>query len=206
MISKKYPTSIYNVLMEKGNCYIATADFRSIEENITFSKLSFLFENIKSSDIVVLDSNIEPVELEKIILNLSNNNCKIFFETISFEKARRARDILNNIFFTSPDILEFNALVEGSASVFDYMEKHNIEYILRTEGSSGSTLFRKKDKETIHYEPKKVLNLKDTTGAGDFLFSKIVQFFYKGKSIEESIEMATDEVIEYLVKTNINIQ
>ncbi|MCR4421163.1 MAG: hypothetical protein GYA61_05175 [Spirochaetales bacterium] len=202
MIVKDYPTSIYNVLMQQGSCYIATADFRIIEKNLTFSKLSNILSKIKEDDIVVLDSNIHNDELEKIFNNLSERKIKIFFETISFEKTKRAKNTLKNIYFTSPDNLEFDALIEGYESVFDCMENQNIEYILRTDGADGSTLFKKKDRSFVKYKPKRVLNVKDTTGAGDFLFSKIIQLSFEGFSIEKSIEIASEKVIEYLIKLN----
>jgi len=202
MIAKEFPTSIYNVLMQKGSCYIATADFRIIEKNLIFSKISFILKNINENDLAILDSNIQKDELEKIINNLSERKIKIFFETISLEKTKRAKDIIKNIYFTSPDTLEFNELLEGYESIFDYMEKQNIEYILRTDGADGSTLFKKKEKSYLIYKPKRVLNVKDTTGAGDFLFSKIVQLFSEGFSIEKSVEIATDEVLIYLEELN----
>ncbi|MFN3412122.1 MAG: PfkB family carbohydrate kinase [Exilispira sp.] len=200
--SNEFPTSIYNVLMESGNCYIATADFRIIEKNLIFKNIPFFFDKIGENDLSVIDSNIEPSELEKIILELTKKRCKIFFETISFEKAKRVKNILKNIYFTSPDIYEYNALIENEKSVFDYMDKQNIEYILRTEGPKGSTLFRRSDKSIRFYKNEKELKVKDTTGAGDFLFSKIVQLFFEGYSIEEAIGLASKKVIQYLIDLN----
>lgn len=201
-IDDKHSGPIYNALMEEGNCYIATSDFKVIEKQLKFSKLESLLDNIKDNDLVVFDSNILPEELDKIFNKLSKCGCKIFFETISLEKAQRIKTKLNNIFFTAPDIHEFNALIENSDSIYDYMEKQNIEYILKTEGKNGAKLYNKTNKNCINFKPKKQLKVKDTTGAGDFLFSKIIESYFKGFSIEKSIEIAMDKVLDYLIQLN----
>ncbi len=200
--SSIFPTSIYNVLMEKGECLIATSDFRIIENELNFEKIKNLLDKLSEKDICVLDSNINPQELYKVIKELKTKNCKIFFETISIEKTKRCKDLINNIFLTTPDILEFNELIDGYDSVYEFMEKKKIEFILKTEGSNGSILYKRKTKEEKRFLPKKVLKLKDTTGAGDFLFSKILESFYNGFSIEKSIEISMEKVLDYLILIN----
>lgn len=202
LMSEKYPTSIYNTLMENGDCYVATADFRIIEENLNFSNILPFLEKIEEKDICILDSNIDNFELEKILLKLKTKKCKIFFETISMEKAKRAKEVLKDIYFTSPDIHEFNSLVEGNTSVFEYMEKQNIEYILKTQGPDGAILYKKKDKNSFVFKPSRVLDTKDTTGAGDFLFAKVVESIANGFSIKESITIGMEKVLDYLYKIN----
>lgn len=201
-LTKKYSTAIYNVLMQAGSCYIATADFSIIENNLSFENLKSILNLLEEKDICVLDANLLPSEIEKINNFISKKNCKTFFETISYEKAKRAKEVIENIFFTSPDNIEYNAMVEGYESIFNYMNSKKIEYILKTEGGNGSFLYSLKDKTTRHFKPKKVLNLKDTTGAGDFLFSKIIEYTYHNYDIEKSIIKAMDDVLDYLIKIN----
>jgi sugar/nucleoside kinase (ribokinase family) len=198
----KYQTSIYSAFMEGGNCLVAAADFEIIEKTLTFDIIHPILEKVESKDICVIDSNLDPEECEKIILFLNSKGCIIFFETISLQKTLRVAPILKNIFFTAPDVIEFNALLEGYSTVEEMIKDRNIQYILKTDGKNGSILYGLDLKEPIHFKPPEELAVYDTTGAGDFLLSKIIEAFLMSKKIEESINYASEKVVEYLKELN----
>jgi len=198
----KYQTSIYSAFMEGGNCLVAAADFEIIEKTLTFDIIHPILEKVDSKDICVIDSNLDPEECEKIILFLNSKGCKIFFETISLQKTLRVANILKNIFFTAPDVIEFNALLEGYSNIEQMIRDRNIQYILKTDGENGSILYGLDLKEPIHFKPPEELDVYDTTGAGDFLLSKIIEAFLMSRKIEESINYESEKVVEYLKELN----
>lgn len=193
MIDNK-KTAFYNGLMENGELLYGASNFNILENNLKFNDITKILNNINKNDIIVIESNLNPVTINSLINFLKNKNVYIFFETISVEKVKRVKNFIKNIFFTTPDLNEFKTLINLNKfyplnfltykfltpRLSGFLKNKNIKYLLLTRGKNGSTLFYLKNKKlkVKNFLPFEKLKLHSTNGAGDYLFSKIIECFH----------------------------
>lgn len=214
-------TSFYNALMQNGELLYGASNFDILENHLSFNFITKILNNLKPKDIVVLDANLNSELIKLLIKYLEKKEIFIFFETISIEKTKRVKKYFNNIFFSSPEINEFKTLINLRTiplskfiknKTFSLLKNKNIKYLLVTKGRNGSTLyFIEKDRlKKIDFYPNEKLNLKSTNGAGDYLFSKVIENLSKILEKKENILFShncikKDEIIncikESIIKT-----
>ncbi|MBF0365562.1 MAG: hypothetical protein HQK50_08315 [Oligoflexia bacterium] len=139
-VCKKFSNGKYLALMESGSLLYGASDNSAIESGFDKRFLKQETARIKKGSIVILEANLLPVTISKIIKDLHSSpkskNTKIIFETVSTFKALRSKKALKNLFLLTPTLEELQALLPSAVindnKIFAYMKKNKIKNILLT--------------------------------------------------------------------------
>ncbi|OQB41992.1 MAG: Bifunctional protein HldE [candidate division CPR1 bacterium ADurb.Bin160] len=119
-----------------------------------------------------------------VILPLKKKlNCKIVVDPVP-----KNWEIYNECFLIKPNEKEFDSIHE-KYNILSSPE-NKFEYILRTEGPKGMTLFESNTIEQIYRYVPETKNVVDIIGAGDVVISALSYCLLKKMSLEESIFIA----------------
>ncbi len=190
--TSKYGTGTYlAVLNEENDMDVAIAsmgcfaelDKKYIEDNR---------EIISNSQIVFFDTNLEEEILHYAVKVFKNN--KLFLDTVSHEKALRAKDIIGYFHTIKPNRLEAEALSgieirseEDLKTTADYFHDQGVVNVFITLGEEG--VFYSDGEKQDKYKPKRIVP-KNATGAGDAFQAGLAYAELKGMEIEEQAKFA----------------
>lgn len=153
-------------------------------------------DSMQSNEVYLILDKFMPINLEFL---QSINNVKVCLDIghIRFFEHFTKKYLLN--FFKHANYVQLNNSVlellfdrlnvKDEAELFDLLD---LELLVLTKGKRGALfLFRDNDKNivSIFKEPEIVVNAKDTSGAGDAFFSRVVrEFAYSNKIDKEFVD------------------
>lgn len=120
-------------------------------------------EAIVSAACVVIDANLAPVTIERIVTTCNEADVPVVLEPVSVAKAARLRRVRGDIFLATPNDAEYAAL----------SDLPNIQRFAVTSGPRGATLY---DRHTdlVSHHPAGRATVVDETGAGDAFVAGLV--------------------------------
>jgi pseudouridine kinase len=198
------------VMNEKGDLHTACADMA------VFDVIQPPPQNVlDQAEILVLDANPPVHILHQAALYAKRAGVKVLLEPTSVAKALAvARDdsLMSCLTFATPNVDELSAMADGWSTTEDdhdillydgdlslvkplaekVIRRMNSEaYLLVTVGAKGCLLATKKSATSeITFErfpAKKVLHVRNATGAGDTLAGSFVNALLKGKTVPEAV-------------------
>lgn len=184
---------LYLALMESGSLKVAASDLRIVEQSLS---VGFAVEQIgepASDGFLVLDANLSTAVLAELVRNYGKR-MRVVFEPVSVEKSVRHAEALHDLFLMTPTQEEMESLVRGPAQ--EYRRLRRIAHVLVTRGEDGSWLYDEEGEE--HYLPEHVVEVPDTTGAGDLLLASLVSCLHQGVPMREAVRAAMRKVEQRL--------
>lgn len=165
-------TSIYlSVLDDQDDLLIAISSMEILD---TFD-LSCYWDDLENSDVVIIDGNLPEKTIKELFEKLSSD---IYVETVSFQKAKKFINYLNQISFMKPNKNELGALLGRKIRSKQDIEEGALELIrlgvkevLVTSGSLGSFYTTGDISFWIHLVKPEVVQI---NGAGDTLYAGFV--------------------------------
>jgi ribokinase len=145
-------------------------------------------ELIKNSDYILLQNEISQETNEFVILKAKEFNKTIFYNPAPYRKINNS--ILQNVDFFLPNKIEFKKytgeenLEKGIKKLLDL----GVKNIIVTLGTEGSILVNKDEKIKVNSCKVKAI---DTVGAGDTYIGYFIASLASGKSLKESMEIAS---------------
>lgn len=188
------PASIYlSIIDDKGEMLGAISDMEMLElltpEYIATKKKSF-----EETDFIVIDCNLPQATIEYIANNKKPKQ-KIFVDTVSVEKAKKIRNILDKIDVLKTNKLEIESVygeqlknVKETKKACEELLKKGIKKIFVTMGSKG-VLFAD-DKKMIKISLPKGIKAVDVTGAGDIFTAGLIYAEGNNYSTEKMAKFA----------------
>lgn len=143
---------------------------------ITIDLLKYLKENTKARLAGDLDFYISDVRENGEVIKIDNQ----FLDTL-----------LSNLDIAI--ISKKDRIIEGSdEDILRYIADRGVKEVIMTQGSKGALIYSKEEDKIYNIfavRPKRII---DTTGAGDTFFAGYIAARYKGKSMEESGNFASE--------------
>lgn len=215
--SKAYNSACYLALMESGRLKYGAADMRVIEEGLTFDFVVSALQQIKLKDFLVLEANLAP-KLVAEIVEYYSDKCCLIFESVSWEKVLRHGSNLKDLYLLAANREEITFLLsEGKTDtgkevsrseacladelIFSFLAQRKIKNILITSGSSGVSLY--KSNQRLDYPPQIIVEISDTTGAGDRFLSILLSGLDRGSRLESEVPVAMRKVEKALEEGNL---
>ena len=182
------PPPMYVAFMERGELNLGASQMDAVEHALDADTIMESLADAGRGDIVVLDANLHPDVLKKLVL-LLKNRCRVFFEPISSAKASRHKEWLSDIFIMTPDRREFEVLLDAADPdddyIFSYLDSRSIEFLLATRGREGARLYG--HEKRWDFAPGCPLDITDSTGAGDMLTAVLAESVAAGISPEKAL-------------------
>lgn len=191
-ITREYGTGTYlAVLNEENDMDIAIASMGC------FSKLDREYidnsrEIIANSEIIIFDTNLEEEVLHYAVKTFKDN--LLFLDTVSHEKALRAKEIIGYFHTIKPNKIEAEALSgieiksdEDLKKSADYFHEEGVVNVFITLGEDG--VFYSDGKKQGKYKARRIVP-KNATGAGDAFQAGLAHSELKGMEIEEKVKFA----------------
>ncbi len=188
----EYGTGTYlAVLNEDNDMDVAIASMES------FKKLDkkYIDDNrkiISNSEVIVFDTNLEEDVLHYAVQLFKNN--LLFLDTVSHNKALRAKRVIGHFHTIKPNKMEAEALSEMSITskkdlekVVEYFHRKGVINVFITLGEEG--VFYSDGTKKGLYKAKKIVP-KNATGAGDAFQAALVHGQINGMNIEEMVRFA----------------
>ena len=189
---------MYVAFMERGELKVGASQMDAVERTLDVETIIADLAAVTAEDIVILDANLHPNVMERIV-DILKERCMIFFEPISSAKAARHADHLADIFILTPDRREFEVLLgeadPDDAAVYAYLSERNIEYLLATRGREGAPI---PERHWMEFPPGTTLDITDSTGAGDMLTALLAQEIVRGAAPENAVPACMARVEEML--------
>ncbi len=219
--SRAHNSACYLALMESGRLKYGAADMRVIAEGLTFDFVVSVLQQVKLKDFLVLEANLAPGLVAEIVEHYSEK-CNLVFESVSCEKLLRHGSNLKGLYLLAANREEMSFLLSegrkdtgkevsesetGPADeltdelVFSFIEQRKIENIIVTSGSSGVSLY--KSNQRLDYPPQSIVEVSDTTGAGDRFLSMLLSGLDRGSSLEVEVPGAMRKVEKALEEGNL---
>lgn len=195
---------MYVAFMEGGELKVAASDVSAVEialdEAIVVEELSGASRN----DLVIIDANLRADTAVRVAEHL-DGSCRLIFEPVSVGKIERHLETIGGIFLVTPDEEEFDAIIGRSAAdseVYEYLRRRRIENILVTRGKRGLTLYTHRGGAGLRrdYQPRRLVETADSTGAGDILVANIAEGVHAGADLSDAIPVAMARVESFLSK------
>lgn len=199
----KIDTSYIKIIPnESSGTYLAILD-ENMDMDVAISSMdifkhlneNYLNENsftLQSSEIIVLDTNLDKEILEYAVKNYKDK--KLFLDTVSYSKALRAKDVLGYFHTIKPNKLEAQAITGIKIDSYEDLIKASnsihslgVENIVISLGEKGA-FYSTKDYQG-RLRAKKV-NIKNATGAGDAFQAGLVFGEYNLLPFKETIKYA----------------
>jgi sugar/nucleoside kinase (ribokinase family) len=202
---------LYLALMESGSLKVAASDFRIVEQALS---LDFVERHISDSgpdDFLVLDANLSARLLASLVERYAGRT-RVVFEPVSVEKSARHAEALHDLYLLTPTAEELSSLgLLGSADMREFMAARCIAHLLVTQGRDGATLWTGAGEtghgetvpariSSVHFAPARVVEARDTTGAGDLLLAGLLSALQRGQPMEIAVRAAMDGVEARLEK------
>jgi pseudouridine kinase len=209
-ISNTHATSTYlSILDHTGDMAIALSDM-SITEEIDIAYIKKNEEIIKKAEIVVLDTNLSQDTLDYLIHNFPKT--RFIIDTVSSSKARKIKNLLNNLYCIKPNLVEAEVLLDMTISTDEDIhqallgfQKVGIENPMITLGKRGVAFLHN---EQFLILPTQKVNIINANGAGDAFTAGITYGFFHKKNLRETItigSLAAKTALESKDTVNLNL-
>ena len=188
LILENEETSIYlSILDSNGEMNVAISSME-IFKKLTPEYLKQKNKKIESSEIVIVDTNLE-IETIKYITDLKKKS-KIIVDTVSTKKAEKIKDNIGDFYTIKPNKIEAELLSGIKINTNDDLDRagkyfldKGVKNIFITLGSEG-VYYINDNKKGIIKNPK--ITPVNVTGGGDAFVAGIAYAEFYGKSIEEA--------------------
>lgn len=191
-ILKGNPTSIYlSILDGKGDMKLAISHM-DIFDGMTIELIKEKLHIIKSSRLIILDTNIPRDTIEYMVTNYKDID--FFLDTVSTTKAKKVKDIIGNFHTIKPNKLEAEILTGITIQnkddlrrvAYDLLNK-GVKRVFISLGGDG-VYYQDESASKIISTPK--VNVMNATGAGDAFIAGLAYAYLNEYSIEKSAVLA----------------
>ncbi len=180
-----------SILDETGDMVTAIAHMEAINE-LGINYIREKSGHIANSDVMVIDTNLEPEVIEYIVNNFKNIDK--FLDLVSVTKAKKVKDIIGGFHTIKPNKVEAEALTginidteENIKRAINYFLDSGVQNVFITLGRDG-VYYGNRDQINFIDNPRiKVIN---TTGAGDAFTAALVYGYLNNYSIGQSTKFA----------------
>lgn len=185
-ISSNYPTSSYIAIHSKqGDMEVALCDSRTID----YLKPDFFkqyLKKINESDLVLIEANLSEELIDFLFKNITNS--KICIEGVSCPKVVKFKKYLDRIYLFKSNNIEVkeitglkNSSLEDNVS---YLLNKGVKNVVVSNGEKAIVIGENNKVSKVEIVPlETVVN---ATGAGDALYSGIIDHLLKGNSLTDS--------------------
>ncbi|XP_059076745.1 pseudouridine kinase [Cryptomeria japonica] len=108
---------VSNIFDSEGELSAAVADVEAVEKALTAEWINQFSSYIGSAPLLMVDANLHPLALEAACNLAKESNTPVWLEPVSVAKSVRARSILKNVTFISPNEAELIAMAEAVSFV-----------------------------------------------------------------------------------------
>lgn len=171
---------MYVALMQQGALLYGATDASAFEAGMNQTLIDKALTSVTPADLVVADANMHSRALGYLIDQLARRHVPLVFETVSFDKAARAADLVRDVFLTTPTQQELAALLGiddardvDNHLVLQWMVERRVEHVIVTMGSRGLRWLHQGT--ALDLEPTRNVPTSDTTGAGDTFLGHLLQ-------------------------------
>ena len=208
VMPEEMPSMYLSILDENGDMELGISDM-DIIRNITPGYIDEIRHFLEGMDVVALDGNLTADLLEHATFVLRGT--KMFYDPVSANKGRRARDFVGRFFAIKPNRIEAEAILDMKigndedirAAGRRFMEL-GVSQVYITLGEEGVYYLEEGDEGFIR--PAKDLLIKSATGAGDsFSACKIAEMGMAASRITmESSKAVNEEISMELIRKLLN--
>ncbi len=181
-----YPSSSYIAIHSKqGDMEVALCDSRVMDE-LKEEYLEQYIDIIKQSDLVLLEANLSEQIIDYLFKRL--DNVKICIEGVSCPKVIKFKNYLDKIYLFKSNNIEVKAITNLEDSSLEdnvkYLLNKGVKKVVVSNGEKPIIIGENNKVDQINIVPlEKVVS---ATGAGDALYSGIIDQILKGKELKES--------------------
>lgn len=162
----------------------------SVMDLLTPERVGEKLPAINSADAVVIDANLLPETLAFLCERVEK---PIFYEPVSGAKAGRIGDHIGKCFAVKPNRVEAATLsgcscdsTRGAFRAAEWFLNKGVGRVFLSLGSDGLLYADKDNMGLIEAEPVEV---KNTSGAGDYLFAGVISATLEGLPIEQCAKL-----------------
>lgn len=169
-----------SILNNDGSLFTAVC-FDNTAKYLTSSYLSSNSIKLKSADIIVADTNIDSESLQWLIIFSEKQDIPLIIEPVSVAKASKVATLnIDKLFMLTPNEDELYALCNkkhnNEVDAVNELLGRGVKCIWLRKGNQGSVFYTKSDAINL---PAKLINIKDSTGAGDAALSAWIAGYVK---------------------------
>ena len=192
LIVKKATTSTYIALLNKDNDMEVAISDTTILKKLDKKHLQPIISKIKSKDILVLDTNLDPLALDYIFKNCKG---KIFVDPISTTKSNKIKPYLNKIYSIKPNVFEAETIINNKISNKKDVSKAAIKINQKGVNKTFISLGKLGAYGFVDGIGEFVQSLKvstvSATGAGDAFMAGLVVSEIRNYSLTQTLRYAT---------------
>lgn len=187
-----YPTGSYVAINDSNHDMVdAICDNRIIKDlNLEFIKKNA--ELIESHEYIILDSNLEETTIDYLFEAFKNK--KFIVEAISPTKVIKYKKHLDEIFLIKCNIHEARMLMG-----IDLVEKDLVSGLLArgvknvvVSHGAKDIYFGQDVRKVDLVKVEEVFKFENTTGCGDALTSGVIDYFFRGHTLKESVSFGNE--------------
>jgi len=201
--SDKYKSGIYLAHLDQNGDLIGAINDMRILKEIDFNYIQENIELIKSSSLLIIDTNLDA-DIVDLLLELSlKNKISTLVEAVSVEKSLKIKGKLHKIDYLRANVDEAEMLmgleVEEDFSLSKrikslaaaYIKESHLPVMIISAGSEGVYLFEREKNEVKirHFNAENIPaeDIIETTGAGDSLTAVFAAALLSEKSRAEAV-------------------
>ena len=164
------------VLDDRGELVAAVSDMAVVDA------LELETVHLVDAGLVVLDGNLVPAQVGKVVSAASTAGVPVAFEPVSVAKAGRLADLVHDLFLVTPNTNELAALTgrplaDWRSSVADLHDR-GVEHVWLRQGAEGSWICSR-GQGPVHL-PAVRATVVDVTGAGDAMLAAWIAAWLRG--------------------------
>ena len=159
---------------------------------ITDAEVDSIEEQIKESEYVLLQLEVNQDANERVVDMANRYGCKVIVNTAPYSKI--SDEFLSKVYMVTPNEVEAEELtgvhvedLESAHKAAEYFYKKGVEKVIITLGSRGVFVSSDGKEEIV---PAFKVDAVDTTGAGDTFTGYFVTAYYEGKEPKEALRLA----------------
>ena len=159
---------------------------------ITDAEVDSIEEQIKESEYVLLQLEVNQDANERVVDMANRYGCKVIVNTAPYSKI--SDEFLSKVYMVTPNEVEAEELtgvhvedLESAHKAAEYFYKKGVEKVIITLGSRGVFVSLDGKEEIV---PAFKVDAVDTTGAGDAFNGGLLAALSKGKDIWEAVRFA----------------
>lgn len=190
--TSEYGTGSYLAVLNEDNDMDVAIASMDIFKKLDRKYIDENKEIISNSELIVFDTNLEEDVFQYAVQTFKNNI--LFLDTVSHNKALRAKKVIGYFHTIKPNKIEAEALSGISISsqkdlekVAEYFHKQGVINVFITLGEDG--VFYSDGKSKGIYKVEKIIP-KNATGAGDAFQAGLVHAEINGMNIEEKVRFS----------------
>jgi adenosine kinase len=193
------PTAMFNVLTDKAGCQVGGFYVGAMGDAKTLTISRF-----RNSDIIVVVSPHDPVQMVRQIEECSKYNKRLFFDVGQQILALSKEEIIKGIVAAELMIVndyEFDMIMK-KCNLTKKEILHHLDLCVITRGSYGADIYEKESGiHPKHIHAVKIKNVLDPTGAGDAFRGGFLYGYVRGLQSTFCVELGC-VVASYAVETH----